>query len=231
MKYLQNITNNKLKYHIIFQDDDLLIIHKNAGISTSPDLTDGISLHEQLNKDFDLPFLEPIHRLDKPTQGIIIFAKSKFCFTHLTKQFKEKSIDKTYLAIVRKVNFDERKTLSHFHLFDKQKKKAIIGNEKFKGAEQCILQLEKHSDTEIFSMLAVSPLTGKTHQIRAQLGFEQMPIVGDVKYGYRRSMNDKSIALLAYEIIFRHPHSEKKIQLKTSLPDVGIWSNFKMSKE
>ncbi len=220
------IINLTLEYTTLFEDDYILAVHKPAGISSTQDLTEGLSMLESLALEHQLEFFQPVHRLDKPTQGILIFAKNKLAFTNLTNQFKNKKVEKTYLAIVRKVDLQAPQRLVHYMLFESKTRKTVLDIAPFDGADEAIMTIEKLQDTAIFSLIKVTPETGRTHQIRAQLAYENMPIVGDIKYGYRRSMRDKTIALLAHSISFVHPITKEKIDLSTQLPAIGIWSNF-----
>jgi 23S rRNA pseudouridine1911/1915/1917 synthase len=201
-------------------------VYKPAGISSTKDLTHGLSLLEVLEEKLKIPFLQPVHRLDKPIEGVIVFVKDKTSFTHITEQFKAKTIDKTYLAVVRHVDLIGPKILHHYLRFQPNIKRSVIDVKSFENAEEVMLTVEKVSDFGIFSLIKLLPHTGKTHQIRVQLGYENMPIVGDVKYGYRRNMKDKSIALLAKDISFNHPVSGKRLTISCEIPTHGIWSNM-----
>ncbi|MBI5274096.1 MAG: RNA pseudouridine synthase [Chlamydiales bacterium] len=189
---------------ILFLDNHLLVVNKPKGIPTQPSKDHAVSL-ETMAKDYlkeksgkESVFLHAIFRLDKPVGGIVVFARTSKALSRLNEQMREKKIKKTYLAIVEKMPPKKKDTLRHFH--QKGEHYAIISNHQTKDATEAVLHYEVIKENPI--TLKIDLITGKYHQIRAQLSFIGCPIVGDKKYG---SNHNTEVMLKHVQIEFKHP--------------------------
>jgi 23S rRNA pseudouridine1911/1915/1917 synthase len=211
---------------ILYEDADIIVVNKPATIPTQPDTTGDISLIEQISKHCQTE-LFLIHRLDRVASGLVIFAKKSSIAAHLSAQFKEKTTEKKYFAIVEKRPDLDHAHLTHFLLKNAKTNtsKAILGEKK--DAKRAELAYILRGVSDRYFLLDISLFTGRHHQIRAQLAAIGCPIKGDVKYGARRSNANRAIHLHAYQLGFTHPISKEKLLFKC-LPDRAdnLWKAF-----
>ncbi|MDT0675153.1 RluA family pseudouridine synthase [Autumnicola musiva] len=208
---LQPKENNKkifkLKLEILFEDEDLAIINKPAGIPTSGNyfktVENALPFNLKIPKnDSALPAPLPVHRLDNPTSGLLICAKTRQALNMMQHKFQEREVQKIYLAMVT------GKTPEKVIFTD-----GIEG----KCAKTAVERLEIFSsEDKFFSLLKVYPHTGRTHQIRIHLSQNRFPIVGDKQYGGSNFAKFKGLFLTAIGLEFNHPVRDK--QLKFELP-------------
>jgi 23S rRNA pseudouridine1911/1915/1917 synthase len=183
-------------------------------------------LKDKYNKPGNV-FLGVTHRLDRPTSGGVIFARTSKALTRLNEMFKQKdSIQKIYWAVVKKCPEPKQGNLTNYLFKDEKKNKSFVCNAGKKGAKEAILsyQVIAHSDT--FHLLEINLRTGRHHQIRAQLSNIGSPIKGDLKYGYPSSNTDGGISLHARKIQFLHPVSKDIIEITAPTPKDNIWDFF-----
>ncbi len=218
---------------VIYEDNHLLVINKKGGELVQGDKTGDKTLlddakayiKDKYNKPGDV-FLHPVHRLDRPVSGAVIFARTSKSLTRMNEIFKHRKIKKEYLAIVenRPPEYEER--ITHYILKDETKNTSkAYGHEKT-GAKKAILDYIQVGDLQEMSMLKVVPLTGRSHQIRAQLKKIGCPIVGDTKYGSGHRIDDRSICLHCYRMTFMHPVKKEEIAVLAPTPDTNPWFNF-----
>ena len=200
----------QLKLPIVFEDEDFAIINKPAGFPTNGNYFKTIenalpyNLKVSTKKD-TLNFPKPVHRLDNPTSGILIIAKTKTAQINLHKQFEEKGIQKEYHAIVVG-KIPENGTINA----DIHTKKSLTI---FKTTRQ-IPALQN----EFLSLVQLEPKTGRTHQLRIHLSSLGFPIVGDKLYAPKNVMMHKGLFLCATKIELKHPITDEKIHFKISVP-------------
>ncbi len=223
-----------MKNQIIFEDNHLLIINKLPGQIVQGDKTGDIPLLDLVknfikirdNKPGNV-FLGLVHRIDRPTSGIVVFAKTSKALTRMTEKFKTREIQKTYLAIVPKSDIQQTGRLVHYLRKNEANNKAKVYPKPVEGAKEAILNYEILEQSDRYILLKIDLETGRHHQIRAQLATMGVPIKGDLKYGSPRSNLDGSICLHAYQIQFYHPTTEEKILVTAPLPTgEKIWSLF-----
>lgn len=218
------------KQNILFEDNHLLVINKKAGELAQGDETGDIPLIDSLknfikkrdNKPGNV-FLGLIHRLDRPTSGILMFAKTSKALTRMNEIFKTREVQKTYWAIVEKKPEKEFERLEHYLKKNPKNNKTTVYTNPTKDTKIAILEYKLKGHLDNYSIVEVDLFTGRSHQIRAQLSFIGHPIKGDLKYGSKRSNPDGSISLHARNISFIHPVSKEKIKITAPPPNEKIW--------
>lgn len=216
--------------NILYEDNHLIVVHKPFNILTQGDRTRKPSLYDlvknYIKTTYNKPgnvFLGLVHRLDKPVSGIIVFAKTSKSASRLSKQFAEHTTAKKYYALVEgKMRVGEKKKLIHY--LKKNRKKNLVkaistANPNYKEAKLAyqvipinkdILKLfETQKNTNDCSLLEIDLITGRSHQIRAQLSAIGHPIIGDKKYGSNTITPKNNLTLIAYQISFVHPTTQK----------------------
>lgn len=210
---------------ILYKDHQIIALNKPSGIAVQPDKTGDATLQAQAEAYCRQP-LHLAHRLDRPVSGIVVFAKTKTAMTALTEQFRSRSVEKTYLAVVQNLPPQPEATLVHFLRKNEAKNISIVSTETDATAERAELHYRLLGSSERYHLLEIQLITGRHHQIRAQLAAIGCPLKGDVKYGFRRSNRDRSIHLHAWRLAFDHPVSGERIQLEAKLPEDPVWQAF-----
>lgn len=216
---------------ILFEDNHIIIVNKRSGDITQGDKTGDIPLSDvvkayikkKYNKEGNV-FLGVVHRLDRPTSGVIIFARTSKALERLNKMLRDKKINKTYWAIVKNHPKKEKDTLTHFLKKNPKNNKSFVHQKEVDGSKKAVLHYQLLKKLDNYSLLEIDLETGRHHQIRAQLSSIGFPIKGDLKYGFNRSNSDGSIHLHARKIAFVHPVSKEKISIIAPTPDDVIWN-------
>ena len=212
---------------VIYKNNQLIAFNKPAGIPVQADKTGDKSLL-QLGEIFCKSRLFPIHRLDRPVSGIVLFAKSSTAATSINEQFKSRTIRKRYLAVVKNPPPETSGKITHFIRKDGAKNKSLISDQPEPGSSQAELSYRLLGSSDNYHLLEVELLTGRHHQIRAQLAALGCPVKGDVKYGARRSNADRSIHLHAWKLSFQHPVSAEEVLLSVPPPEQDpVWAAFR----
>ena len=212
---------------ILYQDADVIAVNKPASMPTQADETGDVSLLQLLENQLNTT-LFVVHRLDRPTSGIVVFAKNEQTAAALSAQFKQRVTTKTYYAIVEKKPRKDADTLVHFLIHNTLKNKSFATKEGILNAKRAELRYLLRGSSDRYFLLEIHLLTGRHHQIRAQLAAIDCPIKGDVKYGARRSNPDRSIHLHAAQLTFQQPKTGEKIMLKAASPleSDALWRFF-----
>lgn len=216
---------------MLYEDNHLIIINKRAGDIVQGDKTGDSPLSEivkaYLKKKYNKPgdvFLGVVHRLDRPTTGIVVFAKTSKALARLNALFSEKTaVEKTYWAITDSCPSPEEGTLTHWMTRNSEKNKSTAHQKETKDSKKAILNYRLLKKLENYYLLEIQLVTGRHHQIRAQLSAVDCHIKGDLKYGAKRSNPDGSIHLHARKLSFIHPVKKEKIELTAPLPDEILW--------
>lgn len=218
------VLSNKDNLIVLYEDNHLIAINKRPGDIVQGDKTNDVSLDvivkQYLKEKYNKPgqvFLGVIHRLDRPTSGIVIFAKTSKALTRMNEQFKSRKTQKTYLAITKNKPPKEKDCLEHFLVRYPQKNYSTAFVKEVPNSKKAILDYEIKMTYDHFYLLQIELHTGRHHQIRAQLSAIGCPIKGDLKYGSKRSNLDGSISLHAYQLNFEHPVTKELIQLCTKI--------------
>ena len=219
------------KSQILYEDNHLLVINKKVGQLVQGDKTGDESLLE-LIKNFikkrdEKPgnvFLGLVHRIDRPTSGLVIYAKTSKALSRLTQMVKNREIKKTYWAIVPKEMIPQSQRLVHFLKKNEKNNKAIVFTKITDGAKEAILTYNLIKVLENYQLLEIDLETGRHHQIRAQLSKIGVPIKGDLKYGAPRSNPDGGISLHARKLEFLHPVTKENIEIVAPVPqNDAVW--------
>lgn len=210
---------------IIFEDNHLLIINKKAGQLVQGDKTGDESLLDSLKNYIKIKekkpgnvFLGLVHRIDRPTSGCVIYAKSSKALSRLTVMVKNREIKKTYWAVVPKTEIPEAQKLIHYLKKNEKNNKSTVFPKPTEGAKEAVLNYKIIKTLDNFQLLEIDLETGRHHQIRAQLSKIGVPIKGDLKYGSARSNPDGGINLHARKLEFLHPVTQHKISVTAKVP-------------
>jgi 23S rRNA pseudouridine1911/1915/1917 synthase len=189
---------------------------------------------EYLKHKYNKPgnvFCGVTHRLDRPTSGIVIFAKTSKALSRLNKMFREDEVEKVYWAIVQNRPPKESDTLTHYTVKNEKINKSMAYDSEKPNTKKAILHYSLIAQSDNYFLLEINLETGRHHQIRTQLSKIGCPIKGDLKYGAKRSNRDGSISLHARGVSFVHPVSQKKIDVVAPVPDDVLWKTFEEIKE
>jgi len=217
---------------IVFEDNHLFIVNKKCGQLVQGDKTGDKSLLEEIKDYIKIRDQKPgnvylglVHRIDRPTSGLVIFAKTSKALSRLTQMVKNREIKKTYWAIVPKANIPKEQSLKHFLLRNPKNNKTTVFPQPTKEAKEARLSYKIIKELEHYWLLEVDLETGRHHQIRAQLSKIGIPIKGDLKYGAPRSNPDGGISLHARKLDFIHPVTLKQMEITAPVnKEDGLWS-------
>lgn len=186
---------------MIFSDNHILVVEKPAGLATQPELHEVAKawVKQKYNKPGAV-FLEPVHRLDKPVSGLVLFARTSKALSRLNEQMRERKIQKFYLAKVEG-EVEEKGVLRHNLLHADHR--AVVD----KSGKPAVLSFLRLAQKEGYSLVEVALETGRYHQIRAQFGAVGHPVLGDAKYGAKGDL--KKIPLHHHKIVFSHPTTKE----------------------
>lgn len=208
---------------ILYEDNHIIAVYKPVCVLAQGDDTgeesvfDLVKKHikEKYKKEGNV-FLGLVHRLDRPVSGIMIFAKTSKGASRLSEQFRNHEVEKTYHAVVFG-KMERKKGIIFSHLKkDNDKNKVFVHKSADRETKESELSYEVVESNNKFSLLKIKPLTGRSHQIRAQLSSVGHPIVGDIKYGAKESLPDNSIMLRATGLVFKKATEDELIKLEIS---------------
>ena len=217
---------------VLYEDNHLIAINKKSGDIVQGDKTGDAPLSDfvkaYIKKKYNKPgevFLGTIHRLDRPTSGVVLYARTSKALTRMNEQFREKEVQKTYWAIVDNAPVNTSGTLENYLQKNQKQNKSYVT----KGADSkhAILDFKLLKKLDNFYHLEIKPKTGRHHQIRVQLAYIGCVIKGDLKYGAKRSNKDASIHLLAQKLEFVHPVKKESIAITAPAPKDSIWEACK----
>ena len=219
---------------ILYEDNHIIAVNKTCNEIVQGDKTGDTPLSEivkayikdKYNKPGEV-FLGVTHRLDRPTSGVVLFARTSKALTRLNEMFKShEQIKKTYWAIVQGAPKVPEARLENWLVRNEAQNKSYIAKQGAKEAKQAILSYKTLVKGEHYTLLEVNLETGRHHQIRCQLAAIGCPIKGDLKYGAKRSNPDGGICLHARKIEFIHPVKKENICITASVPNDSLWQQF-----
>ncbi|MCD8528667.1 MAG: RNA pseudouridine synthase [Chitinophagales bacterium] len=223
-----------MKLDILYEDNHIIAVNKPSGALAQGDKTGDVPLLENVKQYIKINYNKPgevflglPHRIDRPTSGILLFARTSKALARLNAMFQNKEIQKTYWAVVKNKPPKQSDALVHYMQKNEQKNKSFAKLEPFDKAVKAELNYTIIAQSDNYYLLEVLPKTGRHHQIRLQLSAIGSPIKGDTKYGFDRPNPDKSIHLHARKIEFVHPVSKEFISITALVPkDDVVWAFF-----
>ena len=218
------------KMQVLYEDNHIIIVNKAPSEIVQGDKTGDEPLSEivkrYLKDKYNKPgnvFCGVTHRLDRPTSGVVVFAKTSKALSRLNEMFKNNEMDKTYWAIVKKLPAKTEATLTHYLIKNERTNKSTAYDVEKPNTKKATLHYKLIAQSQNYYLLEVDLETGRHHQIRCQLSKIGSPIKGDLKYGAERSNPDGSISLHARKISFIHPVSKEKIEVTAPVPEDSLW--------
>lgn len=223
--------SNPANLQVLYEDNHLIAINKRPGDIVQGDKTGDIPLSDvvkaYIKKKYDKPgnvYLGVVHRLDRPTSGIVVFAKTSKALPRLNKLFAEKEAKKTYWAIVKNLPKKENDTLIHWLKRNSKQNKSYAYKKEIPDSKKAILDYRVIKKLDTYFLLEIDLKTGRHHQIRSQFTAIGCPIKGDLKYGFDRSNKNGSIHLHARSLSFIHPVKKELLEFVAQPPQDPIWN-------
>ena len=219
---------------IVYEDNHIIIVSKRSGEIVQGDKTGDVPLSESVKQYIKEKYAKPgavflgvVHRLDRPVNGLVVFARTSKALERLNRMFANGEVQKTYWAITQNRPEADEGTLEHWLTRNEKQNKSYASEREKPGSKRAILKYKVIGESERYNLLEINLLTGRHHQIRCQLAAIGCPIKGDLKYGAKRSNPDGSISLLARHVEFVHPVSKELISVDAPLPDDVLWRSMK----
>ena len=231
---MKNIISNKNNLQVLFEDNHIIAINKRCGDIVQGDKTGDKPLSEIVKSFLKNKYSKPgnvylgiPHRLDRPTSGVVMFAKTSKSLSRLNKIFKDGKAQKYYWAVTKNKPEKQEDTLIHWLRKNERTNKSTYFKKETVKAKKAVLHYRVLKKLERYFIIEIELVTGRHHQIRCQLSAIGCPVRGDLKYGSDRSNNDRGIDLHAKKIIFEHPVNGKKIIIDAPVRDTKIWNATK----
>ena len=227
------VVSNKDNLQILHEDNHIIAINKRIGDIVQGDKTGDKPLSEvvkeYIKKKYNKPgevFLGVVHRLDRPTTGIVVFARTSKALTRLNELFSNRETQKTYWAIVKNKPEKQQDTLVHFLKRNEKNNTSKAHLKEVPESKKASLDYKIIKTLDNYFALEINLHTGRHHQIRAQLAAIGCPIKGDLKYGFDRSNPDGGIDLHARRLVFIHPVSKEVLEIIAPTPKNSIWNSI-----
>lgn len=223
----------KKRLEILYEDNHLIAVNKQVGDLVQGDKTGDKTLADDVkdyikvkyNKPGDV-FLGVVHRIDRPVSGVVLFARTSKALARLNQMFQDKTIKKTYWAIVDKRPGNEDGRLVHYVKKNQEKNRVNVFDKEKSGSKIAILNYQLLISFTNYHLLEIDLETGRHHQIRAQLARIGCHIKGDLKYGAKRSNSNGGISLHSREINLVHPVKKEPLTITATPPDDNLWNEF-----
>ncbi|WP_147678760.1 RluA family pseudouridine synthase [Algibacter pacificus] len=226
----KKIISNKDNLQVLYEDNHIIIVNKRAGDIVQGDKTGDKPLSEVVKEYIAQKYNKPgnvylgvVHRLDRPTTGIVVFSKTSKALPRLNKLFVEKDAKKTYWAVVKNAPPKRTDTLIHWLKKNSKNNKSYAYIKEVSNSKKAILHYKILKKLDRYILLEINLETGRHHQIRSQLSTIGCQIKGDLKYGFDRSNKDASIHLHARQLSFIHPVKKEPINIIAPLPKDPVW--------
>jgi len=226
------VTNSN-DLEVLYEDNHLIVINKRASEIVQGDKTGDEPLVEKVREYIRTKYEKPgnvfcglVHRLDRPTSGVLVFARTSKSLERMNKLFAEQHPDKTYWAVVEKAPKQPNGALKHYLTRNEKQNKSYASDVAKTGSKEARLSYKQLLQSDRYTLLEIALETGRHHQIRAQLATIGCVIKGDLKYGAKRSNPDGSIHLHARSLRFKHPTREEEITIVAPVPSEPLWQWF-----
>lgn len=222
-----------IQNRILFEDNHIIVVNKLAGEIVQGDKTGDEPMSEALktflkkrdNKPGNV-FMGVVHRIDRPTSGVLIFAKTSKALARLNQQFHDKESQKTYWALCLDAPAKPIGTLVHYLKKDSAKNKSFAITKEQTDYKKAVLHYKHLASSDHYHLLEIQLETGRHHQIRVQLSTIGCTIKGDLKYGAPRSNKDASISLHARTLTITHPTTKEVLSFTAPVPNDNLWQFF-----
>jgi len=223
--------STKDNLQVLYEDNHIIAVNKRVGDIVQGDKTGDKPLSdvvkEYIKEKYNKPgevFLGVVHRLDRPTTGIVVFARTSKALTRLNELFKNRETQKTYWAIVKNKPAKANDTLTHFIKRNEKNNTSKAHLREVPESKMASLDYKTIAELTNYTALEIELHTGRHHQIRAQLSAIGAPIKGDLKYGFDRSNPDGGIHLHARRLALVHPVSKEKLIIVAPVPNDPVWN-------
>ena len=227
---MEKIVSNKNNLQVIHEDNHLIVVNKRVGDIVQGDKTGDKPLSdivkEYIKDKYNKPgevFLGVVHRLDRPTTGIVVFARTSKALSRMNELFSNRETQKTYWAVVKNKPVKSQDKLVHYIKRNEKNNTSKAHLNEVPDSKLASLEYKIIKELTNYTALEIELHTGRHHQIRAQLAAIGSPIKGDLKYGFDRSNPDGGIHLHARKLCFTHPVSKEAITIIAPTPDDVIW--------
>ena len=245
MPKIQGETHKMEELNIVYEDNHLVVVLKPHNIPTQADQSGDMDMLNLVKDYIKVKYQKPgnvyvglVHRLDRPTGGLMVFAKTSKAASRLSEQLQDGRFSKTYLTVLENVPTDRRKKQVNYLKKDAASNTVRIvpmGEEGAKKAELIYNVLDVQNG---LSLTEIELLTGRSHQIRVQMSSLKTPVYGDIKYGAKRGIvgaekgnaKTNNLALWAYKLTFEHPTTKKAMTFKSYPEKTAPWTEFNLEK-
>ncbi len=218
---------------ILYEDNHIIVVNKLPSEIVQGDKTGDMPMSDLVKayiaKKYNKPgqvFLGVVHRIDRPVSGAVIFARTSKALSRLNSMLQKRELEKKYWAVVKNKPPASRQTLTHYLRKNEKQNKSYAVPEAAPDSKKAELQYTLLKSSDNYHLLEIELITGRHHQVRAQLSAIQCPIKGDLKYGFDRSNADASIHLHARSLRFVHPVKQEPVEITAPLPKDPLWDYF-----
>jgi 23S rRNA pseudouridine1911/1915/1917 synthase len=215
---------------VLYSDNHLLAVAKRAGVPVVPDETGDDSLLEQAKRwvkaELGKPgaaFLGVVHRLDRPVSGVVLFARTSKAAARLSEQFRAGSARKLYWGVASRAPREREGELVQWLVKDEARNVVVDVGREIRGAKRAVTRWRVAGEGAGRVHLDLAPRTGRPHQLRVACASLGCPLLGDLKYGAERPLEDRSIGLHAAELVVEHPTRREPVVLRAPAPDLDCW--------
>lgn len=222
-----------VKDRILYEDNHLIVVNKLPGELVQGDETGDRTLADDVKEYLKVTYSKPgnvylgiPHRLDRPTSGIVVYAKTEKALIRLNEAFRGSGVKKTYWAVTDNIPREPEGDLIHYIVRNSQTNKSVAYAKEVKGSKLARLSYRVLSRSDRYSLIEIDLHTGRHHQIRAQLAAVGCHIKGDLKYGFPRSDPDGGIHLHARRLRLVHPVKKEEIEITAPPPHDALWDYF-----
>lgn len=222
-----------MSLEILFEDNHLIVINKRPSDIVQGDKTGDETLPDKIKAYLKEKYQKPgnvfcgvVHRLDRPTSGAVVFARTSKALERLNKQFRDKETNKIYWAIVEHAPPMSEGTLVHFLKKNEKQNKSYASLTEQSGTKRAVMHYKQVASSDRYFLLEITLETGRHHQIRCQLSTIGCPIKGDVKYGAKRPNRDGSISLHSRSLSVNHPILKSEMSFIANPPNEKVWDYF-----
>ena len=227
---MSKLVSTKNNLQVLHEDNHIIVVNKRVGDIVQGDKTGDKPLsevvEEYLKEKYNKPgevFLGVVHRLDRPTTGIVVFARTSKALTRLNELFSKRETQKTYWAVVKNKPPKTEDNLVHFLKRNEKNNTSKAHLKEVPESKKASLDYKIIKELNNYFALEINLHTGRHHQIRAQLSAIGCPIKGDLKYGFDRSNPDGGIHLHARKLVFIHPVTKETLEIIAPTPNEVIW--------